>query len=791
MKFDPATACDLAVATERMKRLAHAVLGNEHDAEDAAQDAWQRALNLGRGVGDSEAWLAGVARNVARERRRASARRRSREGTAAKPETRPPDQVALDQIDSLQSLVAAVRALDEPYRSALVLRYVLGLSPADAAEALDINRSTLRSHVHRGLAHVRVSLDRRNRDGRPWQASIAPLLAGNTAAALTGGLVMSKSTSVLGAAVLLTLLAVAGYAFFPDTDADGDSATSQQHLQRARGADPQLEAPTAELEAPEKADRSLATAAPSDDGPTRARYSLRVLVRPENPSIEYDYGASWVYAVLSSASAAPRGENADGVRALWRRDAEGVTLILPSRGPWIIGVNTDWGIAPIQTVEFEQSGKKEIVLHLPDPEVHRREPITVVVDHDGMDPAEAIRPIVRLAARQVTDLAYSRYPRPGEHPYPRVRSTPVAWGEMTDIACHAAGSFDVSVVLTPTPRSSAANLLVGPKSVEAAPGDSIRFRVQKAGTLIVHVAGLAAADRDVQLPRFQLRPAIPDEANTARADRHDTTGGASFAATPGTWDLTWAGRGWESGAERAIVVRAGAVQVQEVVIVRSAEAPPVPAVSPSSIRGSSASRLRSRYSIRIEGLDSLGPAMERGFDFYGLARDAKDRQHVVRAAWVEIEREGDLLPVEDLSTASGLDDDWTTLDAVQAVRLPWRVARLTRGPSPGRAETARFTKGGFLVVVPSRYPRDASLRLTASDEGLLTTVHPERWRAREPEGMDQAGRSIAIGPGTMVGPLPPGEYEFGVTLGGAEVCKVRGRVEVGRINAMAIDLGDS
>ena len=45
---DPATAADLAHATERMKRLARAVLGNEHDAEGATQDAWCRALKLGR-----------------------------------------------------------------------------------------------------------------------------------------------------------------------------------------------------------------------------------------------------------------------------------------------------------------------------------------------------------------------------------------------------------------------------------------------------------------------------------------------------------------------------------------------------------------------------------------------------------------------------------------------------------------------------------------------------------------------------------------------------------------------
>lgn len=53
---------------------------------------------------------------------------------------------------------AVLAALPTRQREVLVLRYHLGLSEADIAEALDISRGAVKSHAHRGLATLRRAL---------------------------------------------------------------------------------------------------------------------------------------------------------------------------------------------------------------------------------------------------------------------------------------------------------------------------------------------------------------------------------------------------------------------------------------------------------------------------------------------------------------------------------------------------------------------------------------------------------------------------------------------------------
>ncbi len=255
MDLDAITAGDLRVATLRMKCLARAVLGNEHDSDDAAQDAWCRVLNAPQTIKRSDAWLAGVARNVARERRRSQQRRKKREEHCALPEGKSADQIALDQMDALESLIQVVRSIDQPYRSALVLQFVVGLEPAQAAEALGVNRATHRSHVHRGLALVRAELHRKHQaDRKPWQASIAPLLTG-ALPKLAGGIAVTKSTAALGGALLLLLIGSIAYVEISSRDAEhaiqdnyqeslSTEASHLEHLDASLDTDREASPPT-------------------------------------------------------------------------------------------------------------------------------------------------------------------------------------------------------------------------------------------------------------------------------------------------------------------------------------------------------------------------------------------------------------------------------------------------------------------------------------------------------------------------------------------------------------------
>ena len=116
-----------------------------------------------------------------------------------------------------RALVDAVLALDEPYRSAVLLRYFEGLEPAEIARRRGVPAGTVRSHLSRGLAELRAALDRRHGgDTRTWCAALLPLAiespgapAGTLlATSLTlGGLTMNLSTPLLlGAAVLAAVL---------------------------------------------------------------------------------------------------------------------------------------------------------------------------------------------------------------------------------------------------------------------------------------------------------------------------------------------------------------------------------------------------------------------------------------------------------------------------------------------------------------------------------------------------------------------------------------------------------
>ena len=56
-------------------------------------------------------------------------------------------------------VIAALRALPERQREALVLRYYADLSEADIAAAMRISRGAVKSHTSRGIAALRAALE--------------------------------------------------------------------------------------------------------------------------------------------------------------------------------------------------------------------------------------------------------------------------------------------------------------------------------------------------------------------------------------------------------------------------------------------------------------------------------------------------------------------------------------------------------------------------------------------------------------------------------------------------------
>jgi RNA polymerase sigma-70 factor (ECF subfamily) len=138
-------------------RIAHSVLRNHHDAEDATQETFMRAMRYRRkleGVRDPKTWLARIAWRVAvaRTKRRpeVSMDEETASTTVAKLRSQliSADEFTLGQEMSglLESLIAA---LPENLRDALTLSIVEELGPGEVAEVLEVSEASVRSRVFR------------------------------------------------------------------------------------------------------------------------------------------------------------------------------------------------------------------------------------------------------------------------------------------------------------------------------------------------------------------------------------------------------------------------------------------------------------------------------------------------------------------------------------------------------------------------------------------------------------------------------------------------------------------
>jgi RNA polymerase sigma-70 factor (ECF subfamily) len=187
---------DLLAHAGFLKALARGLLGDEHRAEDVVQDSFAAALAVGERR-EWRAWLGAVARNLASKVRRGEARREARERRAARPEALPSAADLAAQLEIHRRLVAAVSTLDEPYRSAILLRYFHALDTAEIARREGVPPGTVRARLSRALGILRARLDR-ERAG--WAVVLLPFLDPRTigVAVMTAG----KKTVVLVALAL-------------------------------------------------------------------------------------------------------------------------------------------------------------------------------------------------------------------------------------------------------------------------------------------------------------------------------------------------------------------------------------------------------------------------------------------------------------------------------------------------------------------------------------------------------------------------------------------------------------
>jgi RNA polymerase sigma-70 factor (ECF subfamily) len=173
-------------------------------ADDVTQEtlvaAWQRGDGETR---SPRGLLATIARNFARQFHRRDERRRERERSAAQRERLPSVADVVEREERRRAVVAAVLALPDAERIAVLLRFYDGLAPRQIARRLGVPTETARTRVKRGVERVRAQLvAQRGDDRRALLAWLAPLA---TPVARTVSTAVKWGTLAAGGVVAATL----------------------------------------------------------------------------------------------------------------------------------------------------------------------------------------------------------------------------------------------------------------------------------------------------------------------------------------------------------------------------------------------------------------------------------------------------------------------------------------------------------------------------------------------------------------------------------------------------------
>jgi RNA polymerase sigma-70 factor, ECF subfamily len=165
---------------DRLYTIALRMLGDPGDAEEAAQDALVRAYRAlasydGARIGELRLrpWLTTIVlnrcRSVAARRATRGPRPVSIDGDPSRPIAEPEAPEAAtpaalaERHAERERWAGLLAALPVPYRTAIVLRHVDGLSYPEAAEALGRPEGTVKAQVHRGIALLRTMLETESR----------------------------------------------------------------------------------------------------------------------------------------------------------------------------------------------------------------------------------------------------------------------------------------------------------------------------------------------------------------------------------------------------------------------------------------------------------------------------------------------------------------------------------------------------------------------------------------------------------------------------------------------------
>ena len=173
---------DAAAAWDELREPLLAFIARRTPDRDTAEDILQDVLlRIHRHADELEhssavrAWIFQIARNAIADHYRRAAVRREQPAGVDLTRLEPPPAIESAPVELTSELAACLRPLvqrlPEPYREALVLTELDGLTQADAATRLGLSTSGMKSRVQRGRGQLRellvgcceIELDRRNR----------------------------------------------------------------------------------------------------------------------------------------------------------------------------------------------------------------------------------------------------------------------------------------------------------------------------------------------------------------------------------------------------------------------------------------------------------------------------------------------------------------------------------------------------------------------------------------------------------------------------------------------------
>ncbi|MBM4765408.1 RNA polymerase sigma factor SigW [Bacillus sp. B15-48] len=156
---------------DKVFQLCYRMLGNRHDAEDIAQEAFIRAYVNIQSFNQTKkfsSWIYRIATNLCIDRIRKKkpdyfldAEVPGTEGLTMYSQVSSQQALPEDQLESMElqeTVQREITKLPEKYRTVIVLKYMEELSLNEISEILDLPLGTVKTRIHRGREALRQQL---------------------------------------------------------------------------------------------------------------------------------------------------------------------------------------------------------------------------------------------------------------------------------------------------------------------------------------------------------------------------------------------------------------------------------------------------------------------------------------------------------------------------------------------------------------------------------------------------------------------------------------------------------